>query len=264
MICWSDWHREPLIVYALVFAGWLYAIAAWPLRQVLAPGSPSCPREAVRFYAALALCWAAVSSPLDQVGRVFLFSAGMAQHLILIYPVAVLLLRGVPPWMADWALDRPALRRPLRWVLNPVAGVGLFILVVGLWHLPRLYESALQDVRLQQVENLMFLAVALLFWWPLLSPSRVFPRAGLGIQALYLGFAQVSLTALFTYLFMADHALYPTYQYAPRLVDVLPPLEDQRLAGILLGVVSSLVLVGGLGATFFKWAHLPEQPQSQR
>lgn len=264
MICWSDWHHEPLLVYGLVLLGWLYGMAAGPFRTILAPGAPFSRRKAFRFYAGLGICFLAVSSPLDQIGGVFLFSAGMVQRILILYPAAALLLLGLPSWMVDAVLERPAPRRILRRLLNPLAGSALFVLVLGAWHLPRLYESALQDGRVLALEDIMFLGAALVFWWPLLSPSRALPPAGPGIQALYLSFVQVALTAIFSYVFMADHAIYPTYQYAPRLIEGLTPLEDQRLAGVILGLVSSLVLLGTLGSVFFRWARHSENPAAQR
>jgi putative membrane protein len=254
MICWSDWHREPLLVCGLIFFGWIYALLVGPWRGRLAPGEPFPRRQAGLFYAALALGYLAVGSPLDQIGGVFLFSAHMLQHLLIAYAVAALVLLGLPGWLADAALDRPGLRAVARRLANPVVAGLLFVAVLSLGHLPRLYEEALQDARMGAAQDAGLFAVALLFWWPVLSLSRAVPRAGYGIQAIYLTCVQVALTALFSYILMADHALYPTYQYAPRVIAGLSALEDQRLAGAFLGVVSSFVLVGALGVNFFRWA----------
>jgi len=264
MISWTDWHREPLLVYGLILLGWLYAVATGPLRPAIAPGEPFPRAKAASFYSGLALAYLAVGSPLDQIGGVFLFSAGMVQHLLILYPVPVLLLRGLPAWAVDFLLDRPLLRVPFRLLLSPLPGGVLFVLVFGAWHLPRLYELALQEEGLRAIECLLFLGVGLLFWWPLVSTSRAFPPVGPAVQALYLSMVQVTLTAVFFYVFMADHALYPTFQYAPRLIDGLSPLEDQRLAGVLLGLVSSLVLLGALGSVFFRWARHSENPPGHR
>jgi putative membrane protein len=258
MISWSDWHREPPLVYGLILAGWTYGIVAGPLRQVLARGEPFDAPKAARFYAGLALAYLAVGSPLDQVGSVYLFSAAMVQHMLILYPIPALLLLGLPGWMVDVLLGHGILLRILRLVLNPLTGGLAFILVFGLWHLPRLFEQALQDAGLRAVEQTSLLCVALAFWWPMLSPSRALPAVAPGIQAIYLSLLQVALTALFSYVFMADHAIYPTFQYAPRLVGGLTPLEDQRLAAVILGVASSLVLLGALGSAFFRWARLSE------
>jgi len=265
MICWSDWHREPGIVLALIAAGWLYSLVTGPWRGRIAPGLPAYPREhAIRFYAGLALAYLALGSPFDQLSRVFLFSAHMVRDLLLLYPVAALLLLGMPPWLVDRALDRPFLRRPLGVLLSPIVCGAVFILVVAVWHMPRPLEGALQWPPVAALQAASMVLVGLLFWWPLVSPSRVFPAAGHGIRALYLACVQVALTALFSYVFMADHAIYPTFQYAPRLVAALDPLEDQRLAGVLLVLVSSLTLLGALGIGFFRWARHSEKPTAYR
>ena len=124
MIDWRHWHNEPLLVGGIVFLGWLWAVLAGPLRARLAPGQPFPRREAWYFYAALVLFYLAVGSPLDQAGERFLFSAHMFQHLIIMYPAPVLLLCGLPWWMVDAGLDRPALRRPLRLLFSPVSSGG--------------------------------------------------------------------------------------------------------------------------------------------
>ena len=114
MIDWRHWHNEPYLIGGLVFLGWLWAILAGPLRARLAPGRPFPRREAWAFYGALFIFYLAVGSPLDQIGERFLFSAHMLQHQLLVYPAAVLFLVGLPAWMVDPLIDRPALRRLAR------------------------------------------------------------------------------------------------------------------------------------------------------
>src|SRR5690349_3014215 len=108
MIDWRHWHNEPWLIGGLVLIGWLWAILAGPWRQRLAPGAPFPRGHAIRFYLALLVFYLAVGSPLDQIGERFLFSAHMLQHQLLIYPAAILFLLGLPTWMVDFALRRPA------------------------------------------------------------------------------------------------------------------------------------------------------------
>jgi putative membrane protein len=130
------------------------------------------------------------------------------------------------------------------------------VLVVSAGYLPRLFEPGLRNDSVHQLQQAIFLAVGLLFWWQLLSPSRVFRRLGYGGRMLYLSAVECALTGVFTYILMADHAMYPTYEHAPRLMATLTSTEDQVLAGVLLSAVSSLALVGALGATFYRWAQV--------
>ena len=262
MIDGGQWRNEPAFVAGLVLLGWLYALLAGPLRGRLAPGQPFPRAPAVRFFSALVLFYLAVGSPFGRLAVAFLFSAHMAQELAIMYPVAGLALSGVPFWMADAVLARPALRRPLGCLLHPLVGGALFVLVVTAWHMPRLFEWALEDESMHAVQHVLLFGVSLLFWWPLLSPSRVFPPLRFGGRMIYLFCIEVALTALFTYLLMADHPIYPTYEYAPRIVAGLSAIDDQVLGGILLSAVSSLVMVGFLGWNFFRWSKTDIHPNS--
>jgi putative membrane protein len=62
MIDWRHWHNEPWLVGGLVVLGWLWAIAAGPLRSKLAPGLPFPRAQAVRFYLGLFSFYIAVGS----------------------------------------------------------------------------------------------------------------------------------------------------------------------------------------------------------
>jgi putative membrane protein len=255
MIDWRFWRNEQGFVCILIAAGWLYALLAGPLRRRFAPGEPFPRAHAVRFYGALGIFYLVVGSPFSRLASVYLFSAHMVQELAVMYPVAALVLLGLPPWMVDAALSRPGLRFLAGRLLRPFACGALFTLVIMAWHLPRAFEWALEVDAGPGLEHASVLAVSLLFWWPLLGPSRLFPPLRFAGRMIYLFCTEVALTALFTYLLMADHPIYPTYEYAPRIVASLGAVDDQVLGGILLSGVSSFVMLGVLGLSFRQWAH---------
>lgn len=217
MIDWRHWHNEPWLIGGLVVLGWLWAVLAGPGRARLAPGAPFPRWHAVRFYSSLFVFYLAVGSPLDQIAERFLFSAHMLQHQLLTYPAAILFLLGIPHWMIDPFLQRPFMHQPLRLLLSPVVCALVYSLVVGLWHAPSLYDLALRNKLVHVLEHLMFFLAALLYWWPLLSPSRVLPRRNYGVQMLYLVGVVVTMTPVFAYITFSQDVLYPTYEFAPRL-----------------------------------------------
>jgi putative membrane protein len=259
MIDWRHWHNEPFLTGGLILAGWLYAILAGPLRGTLAPGAPYPARKACLFYGALVLFYLAVGSPLDQVGERFLLTAHMAQHLVIMYPVALMILAGLPSWMVDPVLGRPALRAPLRLLLSPLSCALLSTLVISGWHAPFLYEWTLQDKLAHVGEHLMFLAVSLLYWWPLASPSLAFPAPGYGVRMLYIFGAEIGMIPVSAYIVFSGDILYPTYEYAPRLIAGFSPADDQLSAGILMKIAGMLVSLTALGVCFFKWSKASSQ-----
>ena len=254
MIDWRHWHNEPFLTGGLILAGWLYAVLAGPLRRLLAPGTPYPRGRAACFYGALVLFYLAVGSPLDQVGERFLLSAHMVQHLLIMYPVPLLLLLGTPAWMIDPLLGRPVLRPPLRLLFHPVTCALLSTGVLSLWHLPYLYEWTLQDKVVHVGEHLMFLAVSILYWWPLASPSAAFPAPGYGIRMLYVFATEVAMIPVSAYLVFSGDILYPTYEYAPRLIANFSPADDQLTAGIIMKISGLMVSLAALAVCFFKWS----------
>jgi hypothetical protein len=60
-----------------------------------------------------------------------------------------------------------------------VAGVA-FNVTPAVWHLPGLYEWALRNRTVHNVEHLSLLSTALLLWWPIVSPVSQCPRLASG------------------------------------------------------------------------------------
>jgi len=254
MIDWRHWHNEPFLAGGLILAGWLYAILAGPLRPRLAPGRPYPAGRAWMFYGALAVFYLAVGSPLDQVSERFLLSAHMVQHLLIMYPAALLILLGTPPWMVDPVLSLPALRGPLRVLFHPLTCAFVSTAVISLWHAPFLYEWALQDKLVHVGEHLMFLAASLLYWWPLASPSAAFPCPAYGARMIYICGTEVAMIPVSAYVVFSGDILYPTYEYAPRLIAGFSPAEDQLTAGSIMKITGMAVSLAAMGVCFFKWA----------
>lgn len=253
MIDWRHWHNEPWLIGGLVFIGWAWAILAGPWRARLASGEPFPRAHAVRFYLALFIFYLAVGSPLDQIAERFLFSAHMLQHQLLTYPAAMLFLLGIPSWMVDPLLGRPSLRPLLRFVTAPVICAIVYSLVIGLWHVPTLYDLALRNKAVHVLEHLMFFTAALLYWWPLLSPSKILPPRNYGVQMLYLLGVVIAMTPVFAYITFSHDILYPTYEYAPRIIPGFSASDDQLLAGSMMKLIGVIVSLGALMVAFYRW-----------
>jgi len=255
MIDWRHWHNEPYLVGGLVLLGWIWAAAAGPLRARLAPaGTPYPRREARRFYGSLVIFYLAVGSPLDQIGERFLFSAHMFQHQLLIYPAAMFFLLGLPDWMVDTVLARPSLRRVIARLTGPLGCGAIYTLVISIWHLPYLYDWALQDKVVHVAEHVMFFGAALFYWWPLLSPSKAFPPISYGSQMLYMMAVLIAMTPVFAYITFSEDLLYPTYEYAPRLFEKFGAFDDQLLAGVWMKAIGLTVALTAFGVSFFRWS----------
>lgn len=260
MIDWTHWHNEPYLVGGLVLAGWLWALLAGPLRSRLAPGTSFPSRHAARFYSALVVFYLAVGSPLDQIGERFLFSAHMLQHQLLVYPAAILCLLGLPGWMFDPLLAAPGRRRWMRVLTHPVTCALTYTLVISLWHMPSLYDLALRTKSVHVLEHLTFFGAALLYWWPMLSPSQVLPPLRPALQILFFLIVVIAMTPVFAYITFSQDVLYPTYEFAPRIIPGFTAAEDQLLAGASMKLVGMAVALGAVAISFYRWYAASQEP----
>ena len=262
MIDWTHWHNEPFLIGGLIFLGWLYTILAGPWRERLAPGMPYPRGPALKFYAALLCFYLGVGSPLDQIAERFLFSAHMLEHQILIYPAAILFLSGLPDWMVRPLTSQARLQGPLKILTHPLVCGGIYTAVYSGWHLPLLYDWALQNRAVHIAEHFMMFSAALFYWWPLLSPSKEFPPASYAWQMLYLVAVVIAMTPVFAYIMFSSDVLYPTYEYAPRITS-LTAAADQLLAGAMMKLIGMSVAMIAFGVSFYRWYQSDAKPGGQ-
>lgn len=253
MIDWRHWHNEPHLIGGLVLLAWLYALAIDPLRARIVGSSPVGRGTQWCFYGSLVLFYLAVGSPLDQAGERFLFSAHMVQHLLLTHLIAILFVKGLPDWLVD-ALPRGGwVEHPLRLLLHPIVAGLIFNIALAGWHVPALYDWALQDRWVHIGEHVCFFATAVIMWWPVFSPSKRFPPLSYGVQMLYLIAVTIAGTPLFAYLAFSSEVLYPTYEFAPRIIDNFSAAQDQLLGAAIMKLGSMGVTFVVLVRSFYLW-----------
>lgn len=248
------WHNEPYLIGGLLLLAWGYALATGPFRETLAPGVTVSFTRKLSYYGSLILFYLAVGSPFDQLGERFLFSAHMAQHVILIYPCAVMWLLGWPGELIDGLVRRLGVLGKLGWFLTrPLVAATLYVLTQSLWHIPALYDLALQDRFVHVMEHLTFFATAVLFWWSVVTRAQLWPALKLPTQMIYLFATAVAFTPLFAFITFSNEVLYPTYEFAPRLIPGFSPMDDQLLAGAIMKLGNVVVTFTGFVIIFVLW-----------
>jgi cytochrome c oxidase assembly factor CtaG len=201
--------------------------------------------RAACFLAGIGLIWLAIGSPLGLLDEQLL-TAHMVQHLLLMSIAPALIFMGSPVmpmlhglpqsfvrsvvgplfrWPPIQFLGRLFSRPELCWFAAAAALVG--------WHVPAVFNMALQSEGWHVAEHASFLAAGFLFWWPVIQPwpsVPVWPRWSI---LLYLFSATLPCDILSAYLTFCDRVVYPAYLGAPRVLG-LSALEDQECAGALM------------------------------
>ena len=69
---------------------------------------------------------------------------------------------------------------------------------------------------------------------------------------LYIFLLMVGQLPVFGFLTLSNEVLYPTYAFAPRIVE-LSPMQDQILGGIIMKITNMVISLSILGASFYSW-----------
>jgi cytochrome c oxidase assembly factor CtaG len=200
----------------------------------------------------LALLLLTLVGPLDFLGDNYMFSAHMLEHLMLILPVPILLLLGLPADPIRSLLEIPAVAQVEHFLNRPALGWTLAVGTMWAWHAPPLYNAALASEGIHALEHLTMLVTATIFWWPIFSPlpELRLPSISAGAYIFLAAAAEMLLGILLTF---APLGYYPTYmrtvpgtgteaQVFSLIRDVwgVAPKFDLQLGGLIMWVLGGL------------------------
>ncbi len=222
--------------------------------------------QALWFLAGLSTLGIALLSPLEPLSE-RLFSAHMTQHMLLATIAPPLLVRGAPNVTAfrarssRWSrfsaafVSRTGLGRGWQLVTLPVIACFLHASAIWTWHAPFLYEGALRNDVVHAAEHLSLAGTGISLWWAILRRRGIGPEArrsafGVGIAILFATALQTTaLGALFA---LSRHVIYPSQSSAAAAWG-MTPLDDQRLAGMLMWVPGGVIYVIMMSVLFVAW-----------
>src|SRR3954470_8526242 len=220
--------------------------------------------HALAFTGAILALLAALVSPIDALGEEYLFSAHMLQHVLLGDIAPLLLLLSLSRVMMRPVTRRlMGIERALGPLASPVTAIVIWLGTMYLWHIPALYDSALDHSLVHVLGPFSFFPAGLALWWPLVQPIPM-RRSLTGLQPLaYIATAKGSLAALGIVLAWSSTAFYPFYEHVPRIWN-LTAVEDQNVAGVIMMVEQSMTLVLVMVWVFVRMLTRSEEDELRR
>lgn len=184
-------------------------------------------------------------TPLDAL-TYHLLSAHLLQNVVLAEWAPALLVLGIPPALAL----RLGGFRPISLLTSPPVALGLWLVTYFLWHLPALYDAALEHSALLHLEHVCYLAAGTLLWWPVLqdAPHQLSNAA----RALYVFVAFVLASPIGLLLALLPEPVYDWYLEGGGLWG-LSPHADQQLAGVTMSVEQAIVFFAVFAIFFFRF-----------
>jgi len=262
-----SWRLEPAVLLPLVDAALVYL---WLLRRVRSRSSRSRRRETWCFMSGLGVIAFALLSPIGRYSDQLL-SVHMVEHLLLMMVAPPLLLLGAPVTLALQA-SAPGLRkrylvpvlrsRAVRILSSSILAWGLFAGVLWVSHFSGLYERSLESGVVHDLEHVLYLFAALLFWRPVVANDPAPGRLSGPARLFYL-FLSMPVTAfLGMVIYGSDHVLYPHYATATAALG-LSPIGDQHLGGAIMWVSAMVAMLPALGLVLYEWLDREDREASR-
>lgn len=198
----------------------------------------------------LAALAAAQISPIDTLSEQVFFMH-MIQHVLLLDVAPIFLILGLSK-----VLMRPIARtvldmeRGLGFIAHPAFAVVAYAGTMMVWHIPTLYNAALESDALHVLEHVLFTSVGLLYWWHLLSPVRSHVMTGF-TPVIYMVSTKITVGLLGVVLTFSPEPMYAFYERRMQAWG-LTPLGDQSLAGAIMGLEQSVVMGVALAFLFVR------------
>jgi putative membrane protein len=192
------------------------------------------------FVGAMLTLAAALISPIDRLGEQA-FAMHMTQHILLLDVAPILLIASFTK-----VILRPVTRRLQRLERaagpfgHPAAAVVFYVAVMWAWHVPGLYDAALEHSTIHVIEHTCFMSAGVLYWWHLLSPIRSRAMHGMApvvymlSTKLFVGLLGIAIT-------FAPDSFYTFYRDRPPIWG-LDPDTDQAVAGAIMALEQSIVM----------------------
>ena len=227
---------------------------AYAIRMIHLGGSGRpVPRWRQAFFLAglLALAVAYVS-PIDDLSDEML-TWHMIQHLLIMDVAALFFVLGLTGPLMQPLLAMRAFRW-MRHLANPIFAIAAWAILLYVWHIPALYETAtFQSNLVHALQHLCFFFAGVAFWMSLLGPLPK-PSWFTGAASAGFVFAVRLIGAVLANVLMWSSSVIYTQYASGEAAHGISGLTDQGTAGVVMMAESTVITLSILSWLILRWA----------
>ncbi|QAY68050.1 cytochrome c oxidase assembly factor CtaG [Paenibacillus protaetiae] len=268
------WNPIYMFVMAAIVILYFYMIGPW--REKHAPEAPqSTAWQKTLFITAVILFYMVQGGPVNLLGHL-MFTFHMIDMSVSYLMVPPLLLLSIPGyfWQAVFA---KSWWRKLRFMMNPIVTLVLFNLLFSVYHVPMIHDYIMTHYAIHRAYYLLLLVTAIMMWWQIVCPVPEWNRLTDLKKMAYVFANGVLLTPACALIIFASTPLYAVYNdpdvwvkamgycvsgdpnrllamfNGPQFFNLMEPVEDQQLGGIVMKLLQEFMYGVILAYIFFHW-----------
>jgi putative membrane protein len=181
-----------------------------------------------------------------------LVTAHMVEHLLIGDIASLLIVLGLTRSLLQPILAIPLFNR-LQFLANPLVALPLWAINLYVWHIPVLYDAAYGGALVHGLEHGMFLGFGVLMWMPVFGPLPKPAWFSAGWKVVYTAVVRLTAAVLGNVLMWGQVVLYRNYGEG-QLKWGFDPITDQSIAGVVMMVEGTFLLLAVMAWTFFESA----------
>jgi putative membrane protein len=253
----TSWTLDPLQIAPIALIAVAYGVRA---RTLARRGKPVPGWRIALFALGIVLLLVAVVSPVNAVGEDELFGFHMLQHVLLGDLAPLFLLSGLTGPLLQPLLAVLPVRR-LRVLANPFVALPLWALNLYAWHIPFLYEAAVEHSLVHALEHVSFFTAGIIMWMPVLETLPAPEWFGTGAKLAYIVAVRLVETVLANVFLWAGDPIYDVYDRGDEFLGI-SAVSDQALAGGIMLVSGGIMTATAIAWLFLRMAQESEIRQS--
>ena len=199
-------------------------------------------------------------SPLEFLGHMYLFSAHMIVHIMLLLIIPPMLVSGTDTEFLKRLISKSRVQRIGNVLLNPVVTWILGVGSMWFWHIPAMFEAMKHSQLLMIVHVISLLVIGLIFIWPVFTPVKWHKLEPLQC-ALYLFTACVGCTVLGILITFLPAGVFTVYMmgHDPSVLSLvqnswgITPEIDQQMGGLIMWIPACFVYLTNIMIMLGKW-----------
>jgi len=269
------WSPSFMILMMAVIV--LYTFVVGPWRHHFAGSAPVSVSRQLSFVLAVVLFYLTQGGPLSLLGHLmFTFHmTNMALAYVLIPP---LLIYGIPDWLWRSAFRAKFWRAKIfRLLMHPIVSLLSFILLFSMYHLPQNHDWIMTNFTVHRIYYALLFLSATAMWWHVYCPIPEWRRMSHLLTLGYIFLSGLLLTPACVMIIFAGAPLFGVYNdpqvwasamgycvsgdpaellskfEGPAFFNMMSPVDDQQLGGIIMKLLQEFVNVAALYTIFMQW-----------